>query len=180
MKARETGSRAAGQRALGNTLRVREGARDAWGWRWLDEVLGDVRYALRQFRQNPGFTAVAVFTLALGIGINATVFTVANAMLFKGFPHVDPDNRLLYISSRGTTSYPDFEDWRAQAKSFGDMAVVHTGGLRYRLGDQAGSSELYDATRLSANAFTCWARDRSSGATLRRLMRHRAPLRSRS
>src|SRR5260370_35181498 len=67
MKARETGDRTAARRALGNPLLLRERARDAWGWRWLDEVGWDVGYALRQFRGNPGFTAVAITMLARGI-----------------------------------------------------------------------------------------------------------------
>src|SRR5713226_9319208 len=158
MKARETGDRAAATRALGSPLLLRERARDAWGWRWVDDVLWDVRYALRQFHQNPGFTAVAIVTLALGIGVNATVFTVTNAMLFKGFPHVDPDNRILYFDWKRErlspgVSYADFEDWRAQAKSFEGMAVVANGGLRLRVSDQRVFLETYDATQLSANAF---------------------------
>ncbi len=158
MKAREIGDRAASRRALGSPLLLRERARDPWGWRWVDDVLWDVRYALCQFRQNPGFTAVAIVTLALGIGVNATVFTVTNAMLFKGFPHVDPDNRILYFDWKRErlspgVSYADFEDWRAQAKSFEGMAVVANGGLRLRVSDQRGVPETYDATQLSANAF---------------------------
>jgi predicted permease len=153
MKERDTGDRAAAQRALGNPLLLRERARDAWGWRWLDDGLWDFRFGLRQFRQNPGFTATAVLTLGLGIGINATVFTVTNAMLFKGYPHVDPDNRIVYIGTAGGESYPDFEDWRAQATSFEGMAVVSSGGLRVRVRDQRGVPETYDATQLSANAF---------------------------
>src|SRR5262245_30582786 len=92
MKARETGDTRAARRALGSPLLVREHARDAWGWRWFDDVLWDVRHALRQFRQHPGFTAIAVTTLALGIGVNAAVFTLANGVLFRGTPHVDPAN----------------------------------------------------------------------------------------
>ena len=57
-------------------------------------------YALRTLRKNAAFTAVAVTILALGIGVNAAVFTVTNAMLFKAFPYVDPNNRLRYIDSR--------------------------------------------------------------------------------
>jgi putative ABC transport system permease protein len=125
---------------------------------WLDSLAQDVRYAFRGMRRSPGFTIVAVMTLALGIAVNATVFTVTNAMLFKGFPSVDPDNRLLYIDSRKGTaccvSFPDFEDWRAQAKSFEGMAVVSNGGLRIRVRDGSGLPEIYDATRLSANAFS--------------------------
>ncbi len=154
MKARDTGDRTAAQRALGPALLVRERAQDAWGWRWLDDGLWDIRYALRMWRQNPGFTTAAVLTLAVGIGINATVFTVTNAMLFKGFPGIDPDNRILYVrSSVGNSSYPDFEDWRAETTSFTDLAVINTGGLRLRLHDQYRGPETYDGTQLSANAF---------------------------
>src|SRR5579864_1072880 len=121
-------------------------------------LLGDVRFGFRTLAKNPGFTAVAVTILALGIGVNATVFTVTNAVLFKGFPHVDPDNRLLYLGttkngSGAGVSYPDFEDWRAQAKSFDGMAVVSNGGLRLILSDRSGAPETCDGTQLSANSF---------------------------
>ena len=122
------------------------------------DLLGDVRFSFRSLIKNPGFTAVAIAILAVGIGVNATVFTVTNALLFKGFPHVDPNNRLLYIGtskngSEREVSYPDFEDWRAQSKSFHGMAVVANGGLRLILTDQNGGAETYDGTQLSANAF---------------------------
>ncbi len=90
--------------------------------------LGDIRFGLRSLVKNPGFTAVAVAMLAIGIGVNAAVFTVTNAVLFKGFPLVKENDRLLYISPKGYNccpSYPDFLDYRAQAKSFRRMAVVH-------------------------------------------------------
>jgi putative ABC transport system permease protein len=155
MKERETGSRAQATRALGSALLVREIAREAWGWRWVDEVLWDVRYALRQFRQNPGVTAVAVTMLALGIGVNATVFTVTNAILFKGFPSVVRNDRILYISCQKIgggcgVSYPDFEDWRAQATSFEGMAIVN--GLDLTLSGQSLPETMF-AAQVSANAF---------------------------
>jgi putative ABC transport system permease protein len=154
MKTRETGDRTAARRVLGNPLLLRERARDVWSWRWLDEVLWDVDYAFRQFRQHPGFTFVAVLTLALGIGVNAAVFTLTNGILFRGTPHIDPTNRIVYIQTSQGVSYPDFEDWRAQARSFdGQMAVVFTGGNRTLLDDQRGPREMYDATQLGANAF---------------------------
>jgi predicted permease len=153
MKERETGDRAAATRALGNALLVRERAQDAWGWRWVDDVLWDIRYALRQFRQNPGFTAVAVTTLAVGIGVNAAVFTVTNAVLFKGSRSIDRNDRILYIGSGGPCcpSYPDFEDWRAQAKSFEGMAAV--ADLRITLSDKSGPAETNGATQVSADTF---------------------------
>jgi putative ABC transport system permease protein len=132
---------------------VRE--RDAWCWRWVDEVLWDSRYALRQFRQHPGFTAVAATMLALGIGVNAAVFTVASAVLSRGFRLIDRNDRILYIHSEKNgqytgVSYPDFQDWRAQVKSF--RAVGAAADLKI-LCDRNGSLEVCFATRISANAF---------------------------
>src|ERR1700733_113558 len=115
--------------------------------------LGDVRLSFRSLINAPGFTAVAIATLAVGIGINAAVFTVTNAVLFRGFPHVDPDNRILYIGTNGGVSYPDFEDWSAQATSFRGMAVVANGGLRLILNDPGGVPETCDGTQLSAASF---------------------------
>src|ERR1700686_2689091 len=97
-------------------------------WRKVVEMslLGDIRLGLRTLIKNPGFTAVAVTMLALGIGVNATVFTVTNPVLFKGFPLVYRNDHLLYISNGGCCiSYPDFEDIRAQAKSFEGMGITH-------------------------------------------------------
>jgi len=121
---------------------------------WLDEIGRDIRFAARGLRRAPGFTSVAVLTLALGIGVNATVFTLTSAVLFKGFPLVAGNDRLLYISSKGygcCVSYPDFEDWRAQATSFQGMAVVH--GVGIILSDTGGFPERYDATEVSADTF---------------------------
>ena len=56
--------------------------------------------------------------------VNATVFTVTNAVLFKGRPFIDRTDRILYVQSPKFVSYPDFQDWRAQAKSFEGMAAV--------------------------------------------------------
>jgi putative ABC transport system permease protein len=150
MKARETGSRAQATRALGSALPAREIAREAWGWRWLDDVLWDIRYALRRFRQNPGFTAVAITMLALGIGLNSAVFTVTNAVLFKGFRLIDRNDRILYIHNQKNgqysgVSYPDFRDWRTQARSFDGMGAVLSSQVT--LTDQSGLVESHIANR---------------------------------
>ena len=115
---------------------------------------GDVRLSFRTLVKNPGFTVVAVTMLALGIGVNAAVFTVTNAVLFKGFPLVAGNDRLAYISDANSNccvSYPDFEDYRAQAKSFAGMAIVH--GVSIMLNDTSGFPENIDANENSADTF---------------------------
>src|SRR5580658_7407770 len=117
-------------------------------------LLSDVRLSFRTLRKNPGFTAVAIATLAVGIGVNATVFTVTNAVLFKGFPLVDRNDRLLYITPKDSNccvSYPDFLDYRAQARSFQGMAIVH--GTSRILDDEGGFAERLDANENSADTF---------------------------
>src|SRR5580658_6986378 len=115
-------------------------------------MLADLRLSCRALINNPGFTVVAVTMLALGIGVNATVFTVSNAVLFKGFPLIKRNDRLLYVSNGGCCiSYPDFEDIRAQSKSFDGMGIVH--GVGTVLGDGSGFVERIDVTEVSADTF---------------------------
>ena len=82
-------------------------------------MLNDFRIALRRLAKSPRFTLSAIAMLALGIGINAVVFTIANGTLFKGFPLVKGGDRIAYITTgvNCCVSYPDFEDWRTAATS---------------------------------------------------------------
>src|SRR6202140_4162743 len=119
---------------------------------WLQSAAQDIRYGFRAMRRSPTSTAVALVTLAISIGVNATVFTVTNAVLFKGFAGVYRNDRLLYISNGGCcVSYPDFEDYRAQAKSFEGMAIVH--GVLIILNDANGFPENIAANENSADTF---------------------------
>jgi putative ABC transport system permease protein len=79
-----------GGRPFGDALRLREEARDAWGWTWIDRLGQDVRYALRRLRNAPGFTAVAVLMLAVGIGVNVAAFGFFNMMVLRPLPVRDP------------------------------------------------------------------------------------------
>lgn len=117
-------------------------------------IAEDLRYAARGLRRSPGFALTAVTILAVGIGINAAVFTLSNAVLFSGFPSVKDNDRIAYIASDRSLdglSYPDVVDWRAQATSFDDLAIVH--GVTVSLSDSTGFPESGDATEVSPETF---------------------------
>ena len=92
-------------RAFGNTLRLRDEARDAWGWTWLDDFVQDTRFALRTLRHSPGFALTAVVTLALGIGVNIGMFSLVNGLLLR--PLYERPDEVVGVYSRSTT--PDGE-----------------------------------------------------------------------
>ena len=88
---------AAARREFGNVGRVKETTRETWGGVWLDRLRQDVHYAIRSLRRAPGFTAAAVLTFGLGVGVNTAMFTVVNGILLQPLPFKDPD-RLFIIS----------------------------------------------------------------------------------
>src|SRR5260370_41452673 len=97
-------------------------------------MLNDLRYAIRMLLKNPGFTAVVVFTLALGIGANTAIFSVVNAVLLKPLPYREPD-RLVHIwegkvgegALKNVVEPFNFLDWRDRSRSFEQMVAINGG-----------------------------------------------------
>ncbi|MGH9727219.1 MAG: ADOP family duplicated permease [Candidatus Acidiferrales bacterium] len=118
------------RREFGNAGLVREVTRDQWGFRWLEQLLQDLRYGVRTLRKSPGFTAVAILTLALGIGANTAVFGIVDAVLLRPLPVNNPQQlTVLSLQQKGGQlasyfSYADYRDIREQASSaFSDMLL---------------------------------------------------------
>lgn len=113
--------------------------------RGLDELLQDLRFAVRTLGRNPGFTAVAILTLALGIGLNSAVFSVVNGVLLRPLDHPEPHRlvRVDELSERGNpnpVAWPNFLDWRAGSRSFTGMAAY--GASATTLQGEAGAERV--------------------------------------
>ena len=91
-------ARAATVRAFGNVLTAQERFYESRRVRWLDHIRQDVQYAFRMFRYNPGFTAIAVISLALGIGANSAIFSLMDQIMFRKLPVTRPDELVLVKS----------------------------------------------------------------------------------
>jgi predicted permease len=119
-------------------------------------MLQDLRYAIRMLLKNPGFTAVVVLTLALGIGANVALFSVVNGVLLKPLPYPDPDQLVTFHQSKpnfdlGAMPYPNFLDVQSQNQTFSSMAISRTNGFSL-LG--AGEPERLSGRYVSAEFFS--------------------------
>jgi predicted permease len=163
----------AGLRRFGNVTLAQERSREMWGWDFVETLGQDLRYGLRGLRKNPGFTAVAVLTLALGIGANTAIFSVVSGVLLKKPPVREPDRVVMVLSTNRAkgwgygpehpASAPDFLDWRQQSHAFEEMAAIAP-WVDFSLTGQ-GEPQRVAGTQVSANFFHLLGVNPSLGRT---------------
>src|SRR5215212_1995817 len=144
-------------RAFGNVTLSKEDSRTMWGLRWIETLWQDVRFGVRSLVKNPGFTAVAVIALALGVGANSAIFSVVNTVLLSPLPYKDSE-RLVMIWEKGSldvfplnsVSAANFFDWREQNQVFEGMALLAWGDFNLT---GVGEPERIEGRRVSVNLF---------------------------
>jgi len=123
----------------------------------METLLRDIRYGVRGLLKRPGFTTIAVVTLALGIGANTAIFSVVNAVLLRPLPYAEADRLVMPWGTRTdpqertNVSYPDFVDWQAQTKTLEYMAAYNSSEGLLREGDA--DPELISGAAVSADLF---------------------------
>jgi putative ABC transport system permease protein len=110
-------------RTFGNPLALRERAHDVWGWRWLDDILRDLRFAARTLARAPGFSIVAILSLALATGATTAIFSIVNGVLLRPLPFADPDRLVrvrvaMRVGGAGPVAAADLQEFRRQSASF--------------------------------------------------------------
>jgi macrolide transport system ATP-binding/permease protein len=149
-------ARRSAKRAMGGLTQVEQQCRDARGGSLLHDFLQDLQYGCRQLRRSPGFSALAILCLTLGIGANATVFSWVEGILFRPYPFVAHQERLFAVA--GTVqgkridglSWPDFLDLRRDCTLCEDAFVTRITGSTLNIGDHA---EVTTGSIVSANYF---------------------------
>ena len=126
------------------------------GSTWLDDVVRDVRFGLRSLRRSPGFTLVAVLCLGLGLGANAAIFSVLNAVLLRPLPYPEPERvvRVWETMARvgmGSVSVPNFRDWAEQATGFEQLAAWQWGSANLQ---GTGEPERIRSIQATSNLFS--------------------------
>ncbi|MBS1854198.1 MAG: ABC transporter permease [Acidobacteria bacterium] len=155
-----------GRSNFGNALLLREEARDAWGWTWLDRLSQDLRYALRTLRKSPGFTLAAVFMLAVGIGVNVAVFGFFSLMVLRPINVRDPGTLLRFHRRNANqyafaVSYPEAAFFRDHARTL--SAVILVNGTSVSIENE---QKVADARFVTTNFF----RELGGGASLGRVL----------
>ena len=154
--------------AFGNALRLREEAQDAWGWRWLDDLVADTRFAWRTLRHSPGFTLTAIVTLALGIGVNIAMFSFVNGVLLRPL-YPNPDEVVMLDTDSMTPagddardfSYPNYRDIQEGTTDvFASLAAYSTEFAGLDAGDGARSAL---ASAVTSNYFQVFGAEPAYG-----------------
>lgn len=132
----------AARRQVGNTVLLAENSRQMWGWSWFETCLQDIRYALRGLRKSPGFAAVAIFSLALGIGANTVTFSALNALVLRDLPIKDPERVYSMNRSGGPSqSFPNYRDIRDRNSVFESLFATRIS--QFSIGDGNGAQMLW-------------------------------------
>src|SRR6266850_6563684 len=157
MSRKEAG--AAARREFGNVRLTEEDSRAVWRWAAMEDFFMDVRFGARMLRKNPGFAAVAIVTLALGIAANTTIFSTVNGWMLRPPTIEDPGRVVMILSTdpakgrgwdQNPVAVPDFVAWREQSHAFEDM--VASQGSDFALTGE-GEPEWFNGTRVSASYF---------------------------
>jgi predicted permease len=140
---------------FGGVEGIKEGCRESRRVHLVETLLQDIRYGLRMIRHSPGFTMVAVLTLALGIGANTSIFSVVNGVLLNPLPYPHPEQLVGLHESKpnfrtGSISYPNFLDWRRENRSFSAMAIIRGYGF---ILTGVGESEQVNGLLISSDLF---------------------------
>ena len=167
-------------RQMGNELWLREESHRAWGWSWLEHLMQDTRLGLRQLKKSPGFTCVAVLTLALGIGANTAIFTLVHAVMMKSLPVANPEQ--LYILGDTKTCcdttdiQPNFALYshalynyvRDNTPEFSELAAFQSWqtNLSVRRSGAPGVAEPYFGEFVSGNYFSVFGVSAFAGRSL--------------
>jgi predicted permease len=142
-------------REFGGVTQIRESYRTERGLPWFEVLAQDLRFAIRMLWTNPGFTLVAVLTLAIGIGGNTAIFSIVNGVLLNPLPFPHPQQLVALDESKpnfpqGSISYPNFLDWRKDNRTFQSMALAR--GYSFSLTGK-GEAEQVKASFLSSGFF---------------------------
>src|SRR5215472_13953161 len=140
----------AARRSFGNVTLLEERGRETWHWMSLEDFLADLRYGLRALRKNPGFTFVAVLTLALGIGANSAIFSLVNAVLLRPLPFAEP-GRLVSLSVHNWYPQGGFVAMRTTLRTMDFAAYLI--GQEFNLTGEGPAERLY-GTAVSAEFFS--------------------------
>ncbi len=148
-------ARRAARRELGNVGLIKEVTREMWGWASFERLTQDLRYGLRMLAKSPGFTVIAILTLALGIGANTALFSIVNGVLLNPLPYPNPDQLVWLAESKpnfatGSISFPNFQDWQKNNQTFTSMGLSR--GYSYNL-TGLGEAEQLRARLISSDFF---------------------------